>query len=319
MRDDHQDEIRIVDFTNTRVTDAGLVHLKGLTKLGYLHLAHTRITGAGLAVAVMVLSGACPTLTAGPPNLVANGGLETADPKHTDRPRGFRTGTDRQVVLRDDVDIAGPRQQAVCLGEDEGLVGAGLLADPGDGQAPDHLHHLAGLPGPGCRPGGEVGHSVFPAQSSGRSESRTGHAAGRSHRRRATDGLVGHRDRPGSGGWHLPAVGDRVVSLRALVQDPGRSDPIGRQAAALSLRPAGLVRQPVGRRGRVAGSPRSLPILCGPPAIPRHRRCSVRCHFRTRRPPATPSSRSCSPKTEPGSIRPPLESCSTERMSPREP
>ena len=92
LRDDHQDEIRIVDFTNTRVTDAGLVHLKGLTKLGYLHLDHTRITGARLAVAVMVLSGACPTLTAGPPNLVANSGLETADPEHTARPRGFRTG-----------------------------------------------------------------------------------------------------------------------------------------------------------------------------------------------------------------------------------
>jgi len=73
-------------------TEGGLVHLKGLTKLGYLLLDHTRITGVGLAVAVMVLSGACPTLTAGPPNLVANSGLETADPEHTDRPRSFRTG-----------------------------------------------------------------------------------------------------------------------------------------------------------------------------------------------------------------------------------
>jgi len=32
----------------TRVTDAGLEHLKGLTKLRYLHLDYTKVTDAGL-------------------------------------------------------------------------------------------------------------------------------------------------------------------------------------------------------------------------------------------------------------------------------
>ena len=45
-----------------------------------------------LAVAVVVLSGTRPVLAAGRSNLVDNGGLETVDPKHTDRPRGFRPG-----------------------------------------------------------------------------------------------------------------------------------------------------------------------------------------------------------------------------------
>jgi hypothetical protein len=45
-----------------------------------------------LGVAVVVLSGTCPILAAGPPNLVDNGGLETVDPKHADRPDGFRPG-----------------------------------------------------------------------------------------------------------------------------------------------------------------------------------------------------------------------------------
>ena len=33
----------------TQVTDAGLIHLKGLTKLKWLHLDDTQVTGAGVA------------------------------------------------------------------------------------------------------------------------------------------------------------------------------------------------------------------------------------------------------------------------------
>jgi len=49
---------------------------------------------AGLTVVVAVLSvaGSCRTSTAGQPDLVANGGLETVDPRHADRPLGFRPG-----------------------------------------------------------------------------------------------------------------------------------------------------------------------------------------------------------------------------------
>ena len=41
-------DVVIVDLSNTKVTDAGLVHLKGLTKLGILGLNNTKITDAGL-------------------------------------------------------------------------------------------------------------------------------------------------------------------------------------------------------------------------------------------------------------------------------
>jgi internalin A len=37
-----------VDFTDTQVTDAGLEHLTGLTKLQSLNLEETQITDAGL-------------------------------------------------------------------------------------------------------------------------------------------------------------------------------------------------------------------------------------------------------------------------------
>jgi len=37
-----------LNLSHTQVTDAGLVHLKGLTKLGYLDLRHTQVTDAGL-------------------------------------------------------------------------------------------------------------------------------------------------------------------------------------------------------------------------------------------------------------------------------
>ena len=47
---------------------------------------------AGLTVFVAALAGTCRTLAAAQPNLVANGGLEIADQKHADRPRGFRSG-----------------------------------------------------------------------------------------------------------------------------------------------------------------------------------------------------------------------------------
>ena len=39
---------KVVDFGLTQVTDAGLVHLKGLTKLEVLDLSGTQVTGAGL-------------------------------------------------------------------------------------------------------------------------------------------------------------------------------------------------------------------------------------------------------------------------------
>ena len=37
-----------LDLRRTQVTDAGLVHLKGMTKLCYLDLSHTQVTDAGL-------------------------------------------------------------------------------------------------------------------------------------------------------------------------------------------------------------------------------------------------------------------------------
>ena len=56
-------------------------------------LSGTTLTGlARLTVFVAALAGSCRTSTAAGPNLVANGGLETVDQKHADRPRGFRSG-----------------------------------------------------------------------------------------------------------------------------------------------------------------------------------------------------------------------------------
>jgi hypothetical protein len=56
-------------------------------------LSGTTLTGlARLTVFVAALSGSCRTSTAAQPNLVANGGLESVDEKHADRPRGFRPG-----------------------------------------------------------------------------------------------------------------------------------------------------------------------------------------------------------------------------------
>ena len=42
-------DVVIVDLSATKVTDAGLVHLKGLTKLLLLSLNNTKVTDAGLA------------------------------------------------------------------------------------------------------------------------------------------------------------------------------------------------------------------------------------------------------------------------------
>ena len=42
-------EVVAVNLTVTRVTDAGLVHLKGLTNLKNLGLSNTKITRAGIA------------------------------------------------------------------------------------------------------------------------------------------------------------------------------------------------------------------------------------------------------------------------------
>ena len=41
-------ELRYLDLTNTQVTDAGLVHLAGLTKLEELVLDGTQVTDAGV-------------------------------------------------------------------------------------------------------------------------------------------------------------------------------------------------------------------------------------------------------------------------------
>ena len=48
-------EVVAVNLTVTRVTDAGLVHLKGLTKLESLELGLTKITRAGIAELKQVL------------------------------------------------------------------------------------------------------------------------------------------------------------------------------------------------------------------------------------------------------------------------
>ena len=44
-----QGEVDGVNLINTEITDAGLVHLKGLTSLARRHLENTQITDAGLA------------------------------------------------------------------------------------------------------------------------------------------------------------------------------------------------------------------------------------------------------------------------------
>ena len=46
--DEYFVSVVLVDFNETQVTDAGLMHLKGLTKLELLYLNRTQITDAGL-------------------------------------------------------------------------------------------------------------------------------------------------------------------------------------------------------------------------------------------------------------------------------
>ena len=41
-------ELKELDLSDTRVTDVGLVHVKGLTKLQYLDPSGTQVTDAGL-------------------------------------------------------------------------------------------------------------------------------------------------------------------------------------------------------------------------------------------------------------------------------
>lgn len=41
-------KLNVLDLDNTQVTDAGLSHLKGLTKLEWLYLHNTQVTDAGL-------------------------------------------------------------------------------------------------------------------------------------------------------------------------------------------------------------------------------------------------------------------------------
>jgi hypothetical protein len=40
-------KLEVLRLTNTRVTDAGLVHLQGLTKLEWLHLNNTQVSEQG--------------------------------------------------------------------------------------------------------------------------------------------------------------------------------------------------------------------------------------------------------------------------------
>ena len=40
--------LQFLSLSRTKVTDAGLVHLKGLTKLQYLHLSDTKVTDEGV-------------------------------------------------------------------------------------------------------------------------------------------------------------------------------------------------------------------------------------------------------------------------------
>jgi hypothetical protein len=42
-------QLRYLDLHNTKITDAGMVHLKGLTQLTGLSLWGTKVTDAGLA------------------------------------------------------------------------------------------------------------------------------------------------------------------------------------------------------------------------------------------------------------------------------
>ena len=43
------DDGKVLEFMSTEITDAGLVHLEGMTGLEQLYLFNTNITGAGLA------------------------------------------------------------------------------------------------------------------------------------------------------------------------------------------------------------------------------------------------------------------------------
>lgn len=45
---DYFDHVVAIDFNGTQVSDAGLVHLKGLTTLEWLNLSGTQVTDAGL-------------------------------------------------------------------------------------------------------------------------------------------------------------------------------------------------------------------------------------------------------------------------------
>jgi hypothetical protein len=48
IKQNEQGEVVKVSLRVTKITDAGLVHLKGLTKLQTLYLGGTKITGGGL-------------------------------------------------------------------------------------------------------------------------------------------------------------------------------------------------------------------------------------------------------------------------------
>jgi hypothetical protein len=52
---DYFDEVRLVQFHFTQVTDAGLAHLQGLTGLKELYLDRTEVTGTGVAKHVEAL------------------------------------------------------------------------------------------------------------------------------------------------------------------------------------------------------------------------------------------------------------------------
>ncbi|MBL4886165.1 MAG: hypothetical protein JKY95_16740 [Planctomycetaceae bacterium] len=45
---DESGNVQSVDFSRTGITDAGLVHLKGMTNLEYLDLEGTKVSDAGL-------------------------------------------------------------------------------------------------------------------------------------------------------------------------------------------------------------------------------------------------------------------------------
>ena len=49
LSNNEQGEVSTVFLSDTQITDAGLVHLEGLTSLTWLFLSRTQITDAGLA------------------------------------------------------------------------------------------------------------------------------------------------------------------------------------------------------------------------------------------------------------------------------